>query len=88
VFLKEVDPAAFRQVTPDDFGDAIPHAVHVQVEPDYGIVALAVQGGLEMNTLEQEWGAYVDMQDLAGLDRDRVRTLGERCLVEARKDEP
>jgi DNA repair exonuclease SbcCD nuclease subunit len=87
VFLKEVDPAAFRQLTPDDFRDAIPHAVHVQVEPDYGIVALAVQGGPEMNTLEQEWAAYVGMQDLAGLERDRIKTMGEKFLVEARKDE-
>jgi DNA repair exonuclease SbcCD nuclease subunit len=87
VFLKEVDPAAFRQVTPDDFMETIPQAVHVQVEPDYGIVASAVQGSLEMNTLEQEWASYVDMQDLAGLKRDRVKTLGERFLVEARREE-
>jgi DNA repair protein SbcD/Mre11 len=87
VFLKEVDPAAFRQVTPDDFMETIPQAVHVQVEPDYGIVASAVQGSLEMNTLEQEWASYVDMQDLAGLERDRVKTLGEQFLVEARREE-
>lgn len=88
VFLQDVDPAAFRQVTPDDFKETMPQAVHVQVEPDYAIVALAVQGGLEMNTLEQEWAAYVEMQDLAGLERDRVRTLGEKFLVEAQRDEP
>jgi DNA repair protein SbcD/Mre11 len=87
VFLKEVDPAAYRQITPDDFGEAIPHAVHVQVEPDYGLVALAMQGGVEMNTLEQEWAAYVELQDLAGLERDRVKTLGERFLVEALREE-
>jgi DNA repair protein SbcD/Mre11 len=87
VFLKEVDPAAFRQLTPDDFRDVIPQAVHVQVEPDYGLVAVAVQGGVEMNTLEQEWAAYVEMQDLAGLERDRVKALGEKFLVEARRDE-
>ena len=88
VFLKEVDPAAFRQVTPDDFGETIPQAVYVQVEPDYGIVALGVQGGLEMNTLEHEWAAYVDLQDLAGLERVRVKTMGERFLVEAQREEP
>jgi DNA repair exonuclease SbcCD nuclease subunit len=87
MFLNEVDPAAYRQVTQDDFGDAIPQAAHVQVEPDYGAIALAVQAGVEVSTLEQEWAAYVEMQDLAGLERDRVRAMGERFLVEARREE-
>jgi hypothetical protein len=42
---------------------------------------------VEMNTLEQEWAAYVELQDLAGLERDRVKTLGERFLVEALREE-
>ncbi|MGH2722914.1 MAG: metallophosphoesterase family protein [Actinomycetota bacterium] len=88
VYLNEVDPAAFRQVRQEDFLEVMPTAVHVQVEPDFGAAALAVQGAPTMGTLEQEWADYVRGQDLAGLDRDRVRSLGERFLVEARGEEP
>lgn len=87
LFFREVDQAAYRQTTLDDFAEAIPAAVHVQVELDYGSAALPVQGHLETRTLEQEWADYVVVQDLAGLERDRVRSLGERYLVEAQGDE-
>jgi DNA repair exonuclease SbcCD nuclease subunit len=86
LFLDEVDPAAFRQVAQGDFQDAIPRAVHVQVEPVHGAAALAVQGAPEIGRLETEWDAYVEGQDLAGLDRDRVRTTGRRYLEEARSE--
>jgi DNA repair exonuclease SbcCD nuclease subunit len=86
VFLDEVDPAAFRQVPQDDFQDVIPRAVHVQVEPVYGAAALAVQGGPEIGRLETEWDAYVEGQDLAGLDRDRVRVTGRRYLEQAKTE--
>jgi DNA repair protein SbcD/Mre11 len=86
VFLDEVDPAAYRQVTQDDFQDAIPQAVHVQAEPVYGATALAVQGAPEIGRLETEWDAYVEVQDLAGLDRERVQTTGRRFLEEARTE--
>lgn len=83
VFLNEVDPAAYRQLRTEDFQEALQAAAYVQIEPDYGAAALAVQGAPTMGTLEQEWSGYLETQDLAGLDRDRVKTLGERFLVEA-----
>jgi DNA repair exonuclease SbcCD nuclease subunit len=86
VFLDEVDPAAFRQVAQQDFQDAIPRAVHVQAEPVYGAAALAVQGAPNIGRLETEWDGYVEGQDLAGLDRERVRVIGRRYLEEARAD--
>jgi hypothetical protein len=58
--------------------------VWVQVEPDYGAEALAVQGGPTVGSLEQEWAAYVELQDLAGLERERVVALGARFLEDAR----
>jgi hypothetical protein len=61
--------------------------VHVQVEPDFGAAALAVQGAPQIGTLEQEWAAYIEGQELAGLERNRVLTLGERFLVEAGGEE-
>jgi hypothetical protein len=54
------------------------------VEPDFGAEALAVQGGPTVGSLEQEWAAYVELQDLAGLERERVVSLGARFLEDAR----
>jgi hypothetical protein len=49
-----------------------------------GPEAFAVQGGPTVGSLEQEWLAYVEVQDLAGLERDRVVALGARFLEDAR----
>jgi DNA repair exonuclease SbcCD nuclease subunit len=87
VFLDEVDPAAYRQVPNAEFQEVIPDAVYVQVEPRAGPGSLAVQGAPHIGTLEQEWAAFIEGQDLAGLDRKRVLTLGERFLVEAKGEE-
>ncbi len=84
VFLNEVDPAAFRQIASEQFQEAVPGALHVQVEPDYGTEAMAVQGGPTIGSLEEEWGSYVELQDLSGLERPRVVALGVRFLEEAR----
>jgi DNA repair exonuclease SbcCD nuclease subunit len=83
LFLNEVDPAAYRQLAQEDFGEVVPAALHVQVEPGYSAASLPVQGAPAIGRLEAEWGSYVERQDLAGLDRDRIRTTGERLLVEA-----
>ena len=84
VWLNEVDPAAFRQVANEQFQEAVPGAMWVQVEPDFGADALAVQGGPQIGSLEQEWAAYVEVQDLTGLDRPRVIELGTRFLEDAK----
>jgi hypothetical protein len=83
VFLAEVDPAAFRQVGADEWMEAVPAALHVQVEPDYALGALPVQAEPTIGRLEAEWDGYVEGQDLTGLDRDRVRDTGRRFLEEA-----
>ncbi len=84
VYLNEVDPASFRQIGADQFQESVPGALWVQVEPDYGAEALAVQGGPQVGSLEHEWLAYVELQDLAGLDRERVVSIGARFLEEAK----
>ena len=85
-YLNGVDPASFRQVANEQFQEAVPAALWVQVEPDYGAEAFAVQGGPVVGSLEQEWAAYVEPQDLAGLDRERVVALGSRFLVDAQEE--
>lgn len=83
-YLNEVDPASYRQVALEQFQEAVPNALWVQVEPEMGAEAFAVQGGPTVGSLEQEWMAYVEVQDLAGLERDRVVALGARFLEDAR----
>lgn len=86
VFLDEVDPASFRQVANEQFQEAVAPALWVQVEPDYAEGALAVQAVPTVGSLEQEWVAYVEPQDLAGLERDRVVRLGTRFLADAKPE--
>jgi DNA repair protein SbcD/Mre11 len=86
VYLNDVDPAALRQVSNERFQEAVPGALWVQVEPDYGATTMAVQGGPQIGSLEQEWAAYVEPQDLSGLDRERVVALGTRFLQGAKDD--
>jgi DNA repair exonuclease SbcCD nuclease subunit len=83
-YLNGVDPASFRQIANEQFQEAVPGALWVQVEPDFGADALAVQGGATIGSLEQEWAAYVELQDLAGLERERVVSLGAGFLADAR----
>jgi DNA repair exonuclease SbcCD nuclease subunit len=83
VFLAEVDPASFRQVPAEEWREAVPGALHVQMEPDYALGALPVQADATIGGLEAEWDGYVEGQDLAGLDRERVRDTGRRFLEAA-----
>lgn len=83
-FLNEVDSAAFRQVANEQFQEAVPAALFVQVEPVAGPESLAVQGGPTIGSLEQEWADFVELQDLTGLDRSHVVSLGRRFLEEAK----
>lgn len=86
LFLNEVDPATFRQVTSEDLQEAVPRALHVQAEPDYALAALPTQGASNIGRLEAEWERFIEGQDLAGLDRDRVRDTGRRFLEEAQAE--
>lgn len=86
VFLAEVDPASFRQVPAEEWREAVPGALHVQVEPDYALGALPVQADATIGGLEAEWDGYVEGQDLAGLDRQRVRDTGRRFLEAAQAE--
>ena len=86
VFLNDVDAAAYRQISADEWNEAIPAAIHVQIEPDFGMGALPVQGGTDIGGLEIEWDKFVEGQDLVGLDRGRVRETGRRFLEEAQAE--
>lgn len=86
VFLNGVEASAYRQVSPDEWSEAVPAAIHVQVEPDFGSGALPVQGAPDIGGLEIEWDRFVEGQDLTGLDRERVRDSGRRFLEDAQAE--
>jgi exonuclease SbcD len=83
VFLEHVDSAAFRQVRNEEFQEAVPVALHVQIEPDLGAETYAVQGAPQIGSLVSEWSTFVQTQDLSGLERDQVVDLGSRYLESA-----
>jgi len=84
VYLNHVDPAAYRQAPNDLFQETVPTALYVQIEPDPAAEVTAVQGGAQIGSLEQEWADYVELQDLAGLERERVVALGRGFLEDAK----
>lgn len=84
VYLDHADVAAFRQVGRELFEEAVPSAIHVQVDAELGTEALQMQGGAEIGSLESEWAVYVERQDLTGLERDRVVTIGARFIEDAK----
>ncbi len=86
IFLNHVDQASFRQVRKEEFAEAVPGAIHVQVEPEFGADALPVQGAPEIGSLEVEWASFIERQDLAGLEREKVVSIGARFLENARGD--
>ena len=86
VYLEHADAASFRQVSREGFEEAVPGAIHVQVEAEFGAETMQVQGAAAIRSLEGEWAAFVERQDLAGLERDRVVAIGARFLDEAKGD--
>jgi len=86
VYLEHADAASFRQVSREGFEEAVPGAIHVQVEAEFGAETMQVQGAAAIRSLEGEWAAFVERQDLAGLERDRVVAIGARLLDEAKGD--
>ena len=56
--------------------------LHLKLEPLY--VAAALRTELpSVTSLQSQWDGYLTGQDLTGLDRDRVRTLGHDYLDRA-----
>jgi DNA repair protein SbcD/Mre11 len=83
VYLEHVDSASFRQIRNEEFQEAVPGALHVQIEPDVSGETYAVQGAPQIGSLASEWSTFVETQDLSGLDRDQVVDLGASYLEAA-----
>jgi DNA repair exonuclease SbcCD nuclease subunit len=82
LFLEGVDPEAYRLLDRQAVREAASAALHLQLEPQF--LAVTVPAELpSVATLAGQWDSWLSNQDLTGLDRPRVRDLGQRYLQEA-----
>ncbi len=82
LFLEGVDPQAYRLLDLQAVRDAASAALHLKLEPQFASVALHAALPT-VDTIGGQWDGYLDGQDLTGLDRDRVRSLGHEYLEAA-----
>lgn len=82
LFLEGVDPEAYRMLDMDAVRAAAAHALHLKLQPDFAGTRTNVELP-ELSSLPVQWANYVDGQDLAGFDRDRIRHRGDEYLARA-----
>jgi DNA repair exonuclease SbcCD nuclease subunit len=82
LYIDSVDPDVWHLVDLHAVREAARAGLHLKLEP----VFLTTTSRTElptMTSLQSQWEGYVTGQDLTGLDRDRVRTLGHEYLDRA-----
>jgi exonuclease SbcD len=82
LFLEGVDPEAYRLLDMEAVRAASAHALHLKLQPDFAGIQTNVELP-ELSSLPTQWANYVDGQDLAGFDRDRIRHKGDEYLARA-----
>jgi DNA repair exonuclease SbcCD nuclease subunit len=82
LYLEGVDPQAYRMLDLQAVRDAAHQALHLKLEPQF--MAVATTSELpSVETIGGQWDGYLENQDLVGLDRERMRTLGHDYLRDA-----
>ena len=82
LYLEGIDPEAYRLLDMEAVREAGAAALLVKLEPQFA----GTEGHVELPDLQSlpaQWAGYVAGQDLAGFDRDRIRTLGDEYLSRA-----
>lgn len=82
LYLEGVDPASYRMLDLQAVHDAAGAALHLKLEPQFAATTLHAELPT-MDTLGAQWEGYLVGQDLTGLDRDRLRGLGQRYIESA-----
>jgi DNA repair exonuclease SbcCD nuclease subunit len=82
LYLEGVDPEAYRLLDRQLLREVAGAALDLRLEPQFQAVAVSAELP-RMETLGGQWDSFLTHQDLAGLDRDRVRDLGHRYLQDA-----
>jgi DNA repair exonuclease SbcCD nuclease subunit len=82
LYVEGVVPDVWRMLDQHSVRDAAKAGLHLKLEPIY--VAATLRAELPtVTSLGAQWEGYVGGQDLTGLDRDRVRSLGQQYLDRA-----
>jgi len=82
LYLEGIDPEAYRLLDMEGVRETAGAALLLKLEPQFA----GTQGHVELPDLQSlpaQWAGYVVGQDLAGFDRDRIRTLGDEYLSRA-----
>jgi hypothetical protein len=83
LYLDGVDPEAYRLLDLEAVREEASAALYLKLEPQFGQVGTRVEDLPELDAMGARWERYVDDQDLTGLDRDRIRSLGLQYLDRA-----
>ena len=83
LYLDGVDPEAYRLLDLDAVREAGAAALHVKLEPTFVDAAVPVDDLADLASMPARWAGYVEGQDLAGFDAERIRRLGHDYLVRA-----
>jgi DNA repair exonuclease SbcCD nuclease subunit len=82
LYLEGIAPEAYRLLDMDAVREAAAAALVFKLEPTFadtvGMVELP-----ELDAMPARWHRYVDDQDLAGFDRERIRSKGNDYIVRA-----
>jgi DNA repair exonuclease SbcCD nuclease subunit len=82
LYLDGVDPESYRLLDLEAVRAAAGAGLHLQLNPTY----MGVDARVELPDLDSmgaRWHRYLDDQDLAGYDRDRIKALGDDYLARA-----
>lgn len=82
LYLEGVDPEAYRMLDLGALREAASAGLYLKLEPQFA--ETVVQAELpSVDTLTGQWDRYLEGQDLTGLNRQRVRDLGQRFISDA-----
>jgi DNA repair exonuclease SbcCD nuclease subunit len=82
LYLEGIDPDVYRLLDREAIAEAGAAALHLKLEPSFAGVYANVQLP-ELEALPAQWDAYIEGQDLTGLDRVRIRQLGRDYMAKA-----
>ena len=82
LYLDNVDPDVYRLLDLQAVREAAGAALLLKLEPQFLATTLPAEV-VSVNDLGGQWDRYLEGQDLTGLDRDRIRSLGHTYIGSA-----
>ncbi|MHB1536687.1 MAG: metallophosphoesterase family protein [Acidimicrobiales bacterium] len=76
LFLDGVDPEAYRLLDLAEVRSTAAAALYLKLEPQFASTTVHAELP-SVDTLGAQWDGYLEGQDLTGLDRPRIRRLGQ-----------